>query len=72
MYSELVLTFLSRGEVRYTYKHSILGYDADGSEWDGERLVPGHRVSFMVRVSLSNAAELTTGRADWTARPALD
>lgn len=49
--SRIVATLLTaRGTVRYQYKHSILGYAE--SEWDGKPLVPGHRVSFMVRVSL--------------------
>lgn len=43
--------YIQKGVVRYGYKHSILGYDHEGSVWEGKRLVPGHRVSFMVRVS---------------------
>lgn len=35
--------------MRYEYKHSILGYN--DSKWGDTPLVPGHRVSFMVRVS---------------------
>lgn len=37
--------------MRYGFEHSVLGYEHEGSHWGGERLLPGHRVSFMVRVS---------------------
>ncbi|EJT45496.1 hypothetical protein A1Q1_06047 [Trichosporon asahii var. asahii CBS 2479] len=43
--------YMQKGDVRYGYEHSVLGYNHEGSLWDGERLKPGHRVSFMVRVS---------------------
>ncbi len=39
-----------RDKLRYEFDHSILSYE--DSEWDGEKLGPGHRLSIMVRVSL--------------------
>ena len=38
----------NRDKMRYEYEHSILGYDE--SEWEGRKLSPGHRLSFMIRV----------------------
>lgn len=43
--------YLQKDSVRYSYEHSILPYDHEGSVWDGRRLEPGHRVSIMIRVS---------------------
>ncbi|ORX34115.1 hypothetical protein BD324DRAFT_636673 [Kockovaella imperatae] len=41
--------YLQRGRLRYEYEHSILPYDSTDSNWDGRPLVPGHRVSVMIR-----------------------
>ena len=38
----------TRDKLRYEYEHSILGYEA--SEWDGNALESGHRLSVMIRV----------------------
>lgn len=39
-----------RGSVRYKYAHSILPYTHEDSQWDGQTLQSGHRISLMVRV----------------------
>jgi hypothetical protein len=44
-------SLIIRGSVRYDYKHSILGYEDGGSQWGGNCLEKGHRVSVMIRVS---------------------
>ena len=41
---------VNRDSIRYEYAHSILPY-GDESVWNNTQLVPGHRVSLMVRVS---------------------
>ncbi|GFZ43344.1 hypothetical protein JCM24511_01064 [Saitozyma sp. JCM 24511] len=48
--------YLQRDTVRYGFEHSILGYEAPESVWDGQRLPAGHRVSIMVRVSAPTLA----------------
>ncbi|KAI5454304.1 hypothetical protein NCC49_004362 [Naganishia albida] len=40
--------YLQRDTIRYNYVHSILPYGPD-STWAGSPLVPGHRVSLMIR-----------------------
>lgn len=51
----------NRGSVRYEYSHSILAFGKE-SNWQGVPLPPGHRVSFMVRVSLSVVAFVADGQ----------
>lgn len=43
---------IERDSIRYNYAHSILPYGPE-STWNDSPLVPGHRVSLMIRVSWS-------------------
>ncbi|KAL7424188.1 hypothetical protein Q5752_001774 [Cryptotrichosporon argae] len=41
--------YIQTGDVRYGLAHSVLGYAHPASAWAGRPLVPGHRISVMVR-----------------------
>ncbi|WVW80382.1 hypothetical protein I302_102363 [Kwoniella bestiolae CBS 10118] len=50
--------YLQRDSIRYEYEHSILPYSTEGSEWNGEKLNQGHRISIMIRDTPSKPAQL--------------
>lgn len=55
--SHLWVLYLDRDSIRYDYAHSILPYGAE-SVWNDASIVPGHRVSLMIRVSLHHLRQV--------------